>query len=351
MKDYGIYNAGIVGGARSGGIRGVSRYNDSGSVRLMKDSAIASGCAFLESELEKREPKVREPLSSITYTRDVPIKVGGGWVEYVSALNIDFGATGGSEDGPVSAPGANGSPIVQMNLEKDIFGTHVFSEILRVPFVDMQRMQVTGKSLDALLSDGVRLTYDKHMDANAYVGMARYGTTGLLNNANVTSAYVANNSAGTSRAWSSKSADEILADVNSAITAVWAAGGYDLSALPNHILIPHEQYTIIATTKVSGQADKSILEFLLDNNIAKRNGGNLVIAGCPWCKGKGASSSDRMVVYCHNERFLAMEELVPLTRTMTQPNVEALAYDSVYMANVSELEMFYTQTIRYYDGI
>ena len=351
MKNYGTFSAGVVGAGAAGGISGIARFNDSRSVRLMKDSAIASGCAYLESELEKREPKVREPLSSITYTRDVPIKVGGGWVEYVSALNIDFGVTGGSENGPVTASGANGSPIVQMNLEKDTFGTHVFSTILRVPFVDSQRMQVTGKSLDALLSDGVRLVYDKHMDANAYVGMSQYGTKGLLNNSNVTAAYVANNAAGTSRAWSAKSADEILADVNSAIVAVWAAGGYDLSALPNHIIIPHEQYNIIATTKVSGQADKTILEFLLDNNIAKRNGGNLVIAGCPLCKGAGASSSDRMVVYCHNERFLAMEELVPLHRAMTQPNVEALAYDSVYMANISELELFYTQTIRYYDGI
>lgn len=349
MKNYGTFNAGVIG--NKAGVSGIARFNDSGTVRHFNDSAIASGCSFLISELEKRDPRIREPLSSITYTRDVPIKVGGGWVEYVSAMNIDFGVTGGSENGPVSAPGANGSPIVQMNLEKDTFGAHVFSTILRVPFVDMQRMQVTGKSLDALLSDGVRLTYDKHMDANAYVGLSRYGTKGLLNNASVTAAYVANNAAGTSRTWANKTADEILNDVNAGILAVWQAGGYDLAAMPNHILLPHAQYNLIATTKVSQYADKTILEFLLDNNLAKRNGGNLVIAGCPWCAGAGASSSDRMVVYCHNERFLAMEELVPLARTMTQPNVEALAYDSVYMANISELEVFYTQTIRYYDGI
>lgn len=347
MKNFGTYNSGVVGG---NGISSVARFSDSNSIRHFNDSAIASGCAFLVSELEKRDPKIREPLTSVTYSRDVPIKVGGGWVEYVSAMNIDFGLTGGTSNGPVSAPGANGSPIIQMNLEKDTFGAHVFSTILRVPFVDMQRMQVTGKSLDALLTDGVRLAYDKHMDANAYKGLSQYGTTGLLNNASVTAAYVANG-AGGSRTWSSKTADEILKDVNDAITAVWAAAQYDLSAIPNHILIPHEQFNHIVSQKVSGQADKSILEFLLDNNIAKRNGKQLTIAGCPFCKGAGAASTDRMAVYCHNERFLALEELVPLARTMTQPNVEALAYDSVYMANISQLEMFYTQTIRYYDGI
>ena len=349
MKNYGTFNAGIVG--NKSGMNGIARFNDGRSVHHFNDSAIASGCAFLVSELEKRDPRIREPLTSVTYTRDVPIKVGGGWVEYVSAMNIDFGVTGGSENGPVTAPGANGSPVIQMNLGKDTFDAHVFSEILRVPFVDMQRAQITGKSLDALLSDGVRLSYDKHMDANAYVGITGYGTTGLLNNANVTSAYVANNAAGTSRTWANKTADEILTDINSGIHAVWQAAGYDMSAMPNHVLIPHEQYNLIATTKVSQYADKTILEFILENNLAKHNGTNLVIAGCPWCAGRGASSSDRMVIYCHNERFLAMEELVPLARTMTQPNVQDLSYDSVYMANVSELELFYTQTVRYYDGI
>ena len=349
MKNYGTFNAGIVG--QNAGVSGIARFNDSNRVRRFSDDAIASGGAFLVSELEKRDPKVREPLTSITYTRDVPIKVGGGWVEYVSAMDIDFGVTGGSGNGTVSAPGANGFPIVQMNLGKDTFGAHVFSTILRVPFVDMNRQQLTGKSLDALLTDGIRLAYDKHMDANAYVGLSDYGTTGLLNNANVTAAYVANNAGGTSRKWEDKTADEILADVNGAVLAVWAAAQYDLSALPNHVLIPHAQYNILATTKVSQYADKTILEFLLDNNIAKRNGKSLVIAACPWCTGAGAGGSDRMVVYCHNEKFLALEELVSLHRAMTHPNVEALAYDSVYMANISELELFYTQTIRYADGI
>lgn len=347
MKNYGTFNAGIVGG---GGISGVARFNDGKTVTHFNDAGIATGGAFLVSELEKRDPRIRQPLTSFTYARDVPMKVGGGWVEYVSAMNIDFGVTGGSSNGTVSAPGANGSPIVQMNLEKDTFGAHVFSSILRVPFVDMQRMQVTGKSLDALLTDGVRLTYDKHMDADAYVGLSSFGTTGLLNNANVT-VVTAATGAGEGTVWSGKTPDEILKDINDAITAVWSAAGYDLSAMPNHVLIPHEQYNILATTKVSQYADKSILEFLLDNNIAKRNGKELVIAATPWCHGAGASSADRMCVYVHDERFLALEELVPLARTMTQPNVEALSYDSVYMANISQLEVFYTQTIRYVDGI
>ncbi len=347
MKITGTTNAGVI----CSGSTGISRFNDSNTVQHFNDSAIANGGAFLVSELEKRDPRIRQPLTSFTYSRDVPLKVGGGWVSEISALNIDFGLTGGAGDGAVHAGGANGAPIVQMNLGKDIFTAHTFSTILRVPFIDMQRQQITGKSLDALLSDGVRLAYDKHLDQNVYVGMAKYGTAGLLNCPDVVVASAAATGEGSSALWSKKTPDQILSDVNDAIVAVWGECAYDLSAIPNHILIPFEQYNLLATTKVSQYADKTILEFLLDNNIAKRNGVNLIIAATQWCKGAGASGKDRMVVYCHNERFIAQEELAPLARTMTSPNVDALAYDSVYMANLSQLEVFYHQTLRYVDGI
>lgn len=343
MKNHGTYNAGIINS---------NNFNPSGKVVRMTDSAIASGAAFLMSELEKRDLKLREPLTSVTYTRDIPVKTGGGWVETISALNIDYGIANSSHNGPVLANGANTVPVVQANLGKDIFGTHVFSTIMRIGFIDMQKENFTGRSLDKMLQDGVRLVYDKHMDANVYVGMTEYGSHGLVNNPNVVVSTVA---AGTSTKtnWTTKTPDEILADINTAITETWESGGYDLKALPNHIILPYAQYNYIATTKVSALAEKTILSFVLENNVAAKNGKELIIGATAYCKDAGAAtdSNDRMVCYVHDDNFLAVEELVPLSRTMTQPNIDALAYDSVYMANISDVEFFYNQTIRYYDGI
>ena len=42
---------------------------------------------------------------------------------------------------------------------------------------------------------------------------------------------------------------------------------------------------------------------------------------------------------------------MPLTRAMSQPNATEFCYDTAYAANVSEVEMFYTQTVMYFDGI
>ena len=311
----------------------------------MDAAGIASGQAFLTGELEKRDMLVRTPLTSFTYTRDIPIRVGGGWAEYVSAMNVGYGITGGSGDNLIQAASVDGIPLVQANFGKDLWKTHIISAGTRIFWVDMQRGNMTGRNLDTLLRDGLRMTYDKHMDENTYVGFARYGTTGLINNADVTVT-----SASTTFA-NATSPDDILDIINTAILDAWAAAGYDLDAIPNHIIMPYEQYNYIATTRIGQLAEKTILTFLLENNVAKQNGSDLFIGATAWCKSAGAGNADRMVVYCNKERYIAMDELVPLTRAMTTPNAERFSYDTAYAGNVSEVEVFYTQPIVYVDGI
>lgn len=319
----------------------------------LDEAGIASGMAFLTSELEKRDTLIRQPLTSITYPRDINVRVGGGWVDYVSAMSVSYGVTGGSQDGPVAAGGANGLPTVQASVDKGLYKAHSFAVALRVMFIDMQKANFIGRSLDQLLQDGVRLTYDKHMDANVYVGLEDYKTTGLVNNPNATETTVANNGAstGASTKWVDKTPEQILKDINDAITAVWAASDYDTSAIPNHILVPYEQYTYLLNTMVTELAGKSIMDYVLENNVAAKNGGSLYIGGCKYCKGVGTSSTDRMVVYVNHERFVNVDELVPLTRAMTQPNATNFCYDTAYAANISEVQVFYPNTIAYFDGI
>ena len=331
FKSMGTFPLGFAGG-------------DTAKPITMDAAGIASGQAFLVSELEKRDMLVRTPLTSYTYTRDIPIRVGGGWAEYVSAMNVGYGLTGGSGDGLIQSASTDGIPLVQANFGKDLYKTHVISAGTRVFWVDMQRGNLTGRNIDTLLRDGLRLAYDKHMDENVYAGFARYGTTGLLNDPDVTIGAATGN-------FSALTPDQILADINGAILAAWAAAEYDLDAIPNHILLPYEQYNYLATTRIGQLAEKTILTFLLENNVAAKNGADLFIGATSWCKGAGAGGVDRMVVYCNKERYVAVDELVPLTRAMTTPNAERFSYDTAYAGNVSETEIFYKETIRYVDGV
>lgn len=327
-----------------------------GGVPTMDAAGIASGQAFLISELEKRDPNIRKPLTSFTYPRDIVIQSGGGWVDYVSAMSVGYGTTGGSGSSLIQAGGSNGLPIVQANVDKGIYKAHAVAMALRIMFQDMQRANFIGRSIDQLLQDGIRLTYDKHLDQNTYVGFTEYGTTGLINNADATETTVAQG-ASTKTNWVDKTPNEILNDVNTALTETWAQAGYSLDAIPNHILIPYEEYTYIMNTPftlVSEGAQvafSSIYEYIKKHNITNANGGDLYIGATMWCKGAGTSNTDRMVVYVNHERFVKMDELVPLNRNMTAPNPTNFCYDTAYSANVSEVEVFYPQTITYWDGI
>lgn len=310
----------------------------------MDAAGIASGQAFLTSELEKRDMLVRTPLTSFTYSRDIPVRVGGGWAEFVSAMNVGYGLTGGSGEGMIGSGSADGIPMVQADFGKDLWKTHAIYAGTRVFWIDMQKGNMTGRNIDTLLRDGLRMAYDKHMDENVYAGFSKYGTTGLINNPDV----VITNA---TKTWATATPDEILEMVNNAILATWARAAYDLDAIPNHIVLPYEQYNYIATTKVTNLAEKTILTFLEDNNVATKNGGDLFIGAVVWCKGAGTGGTDRMVTYCNKERYVAIDELVPLTRAMTTPNAERFSYDTAYAGNVSETEVFYPETITYTDGI
>lgn len=342
FQNVGTVNAGVV---KFTGAAPVS-----GAVPTMDAAGIASGGAFLVSELEKRDPMIRKPLTSVTYPRDIVIQTGGGWVDYVSAMSVAYGITGGSGSSPVQAGGANGIPTVQANVEKGVYKAHTFAVALRVMFQDLQRANFIGRSLDQLLQGGVRTVFDKHQDQNIYVGLKEYGYTGIINNPNATESTVADGASGNGN-WKGKTPAEILADVNTALITTWEQAGYDNAAIPNHILLPYEEYNYILNTPMSDLATKSIYDYIMENNIAAKNGGDLFIGATQWCKGAGTSGTDRMVVYVNDERYLKADELVPLSRIMSAPNVANVCYDTAYMANLSEVEVMYPQTITYWDQI
>lgn len=326
-----------------------------GSPVRMNDAAISGGMAFLVSELEKLDSMLREPLTSVSYARDIPIESGGGWVEASTVMNVDYAVSGGQSDAIGGVQ--NMVRTIQANVGKDVFKVFPYEIAMQVKFVDVQRGNVTGRSLEQIYDKGIRLDYDKFLDINTYQGQTAYGTYGLLNNPGVVAAAVAvagassPTSQSASTKWIDKTPDFILNDVNQVLTAAWAAAQYDVSAIPNHVLIDPANYAYIAGTKVSQAADKTILEFLLDNNIAKRNGVDLFIGPCRFCIGAGTGSTNRLAAYVNDKRFIGMDVPVPLGRVMTMPNVSNASYDSLYAANVGQVKIQYFDPIRYADGI
>ena len=333
--------------------------------RMVKDSASASGGAFVQGELEKPDFNLNEPLTSVTWPRDIPYETGGGFVDYTSNFFVDYGTAGANEYGLMSVD-TNNLPTIQQNVTKDVYQVNRFGYIVKVPLIGQQRMQMVGRSLDDILQNGLRLNYDKMLDQNSYLGLPNIGTKGLVNQATSLDAasstqvyltYSPANGTGSSRKWADKSEDDILVDFNNVLNSVWANAQYDDDGLPNHVGLPPAVFSNLLTRKVSTAGNVSILNYLLDNNLAKSRGVDLQIvpmrqlidAGTALVSGE--TSSGRMVAYRNDKKRLQFDETVPLTRLITQPSAEQVAYLSTYVASVGVLKIKYFQTIGYMDGI
>ena len=317
----------------------------------MDAASISGGMAFLVGELEKRDEKLHEPLTSVTWARDMPVKTGGGWVDSVSVMDVSYASTNGT-DGGLMGNESNELPVMQADIGKDTYKVFQWGHILRVPLIDQQKLQKIGRNLDDVLNKGLHLAHDKMLDKNVYTGIPSHGSYGLVNDTAITTVTAAaHTTGGTDTEWVNKTPDEILADVNRLLLKTWEASEYDLSGMANHILIPPEQYAYIVHTKVGVTGDKSILTYLLENNIGKNQGVDVMIYPSRWCDGAGTDSSDRMVGYCNDVDRVRFDITVPLQRLMTQASAEQLAYLTPYVTQFSELQWPYRQHAMYIDGI
>jgi hypothetical protein len=314
----------------------------------MDAAAISGGLAFLEAELEKRDPKVREPLTSVTWMRDIVVKSGGGWVDFTSFFSANYAISGPNQYG-LTGGQTTTIPIVQTDIEKDIYPVYAWQNILKVNFIDMQKLQGAGRSLDDLLDKGIKLNWNKSLDLVTYQGWG--GLPGLVNNTAVTAGSVAKGAGGFT-GWSIKTPTEILLDVNTAMATTWTASNYDVTGMACHFLIPPNQYALLCQIN-SAAGDVSVLTYLLENNIGKTQGIDLKIFPSRWCSAAGSGGTDRMVCYVSDIDRVRLNVTVPIQRVMTTPNISegGGAYLTLYAGQIGVPEFLYLQPFLYQDGI
>ena len=310
---------------------------------------VRDGYTFLEKQLEKMDAKILEPLESTSWPRDMPVETGGGFLENISSIDVEYATTGGDENSLIMEA-ANDIPVMQADFGKTTWRVFNWAHYFRVPYLQKEKLTQIGTNIEEVLNKGVRLYHDKTVDRNVYKGFVKVGSTGLINNAGVTRVTAdPHTSGGSDTTWAVKTADDILNDVNKAISAIWEANDCSPDAIPNHILIPVEQFGSLVSRKVGVTGDKSIMTYLMENNLAKQQGVELVISPCKWCKQAGTSSADRMVVYVNDVSKIKFNLCAPLKRLTTE--VADLQYKVPFVSAFSEVRFLYPTLVRYVDGI
>lgn len=311
---------------------------------------VKDGYTFLEKQLEKMDAKILEPLQSTSWPRDMPVESGGGFLENISSIDVEYATTGGDENSLIMEA-SNDIPVMQADFGKSTWRVFNWAHYFRVPYLQKEKLTQIGTNIEEVLNKGVRLYHDKTVDRNVYKGFVKVGSTGLVNNAAITrttaDAHVGGSSSDTQ--WSKKTPDEILADINKVISAIWTANDCSPDALVNHILIPVEQFGDLVSRKVGTTGDKSILTFLMENNLSKQQGTDLVISPCKWCKSAGTGSSDRLIAYINNVDKIKFNLTAPLKRLPTE--IADLQYKVPFVSAFSEVRYLYPTTVQYVDGI
>ena len=302
---------------------------------------------FLMKELEKTDDTILEPLSGTDWPRDMPVVTGGGLVESVATIDVAY-ASSGQDDDNLFTEAANNIPVIQADMSKSVARCFNFAEYMALSVMEREKMMGIGRDPETFLNKGIRLHCDKIIDRNVYTGFTKVTSTGLCNNPNITRISAANGSGGSAH-WADKTADEILTDINKAISTLWKENDCSPDALPNHILVPVEQFGLLVTRKVSDDSERSILTYVLENNLTAQQGGELIISPCKWCSRAGSSRSDRMVVYCNHIDRICFNLTQPLRRMETE--YSDMRYKIPYIAQFSEVRFLYPSTVRYMDGI
>ena len=149
------------------------------------------------------------------------------------------------------------------------------------------------------------------------------------------------------KTWATSTADEIRASINAGLSAAWANSAY--SMVPTDLLIPPEQFSLLASTIVSSAGNQSLLTYLETNTIAyHQNGRPLNIRPVKWAKGRGVSNSDRMMFYTNDKKYVRF----PMVPLMSVPIQYRGLYQLVtYYGKLGAVEPVYPETLAYVDGI
>ena len=304
------------------------------------------GYAFLTPQLHRIETEVymtRYP--SFDITPYMPVNSDGDMWD-VGTLVYSMDNVGSAE---FMGGGAFDVPYASTEMAQGTRNFHLAAIGYEWNTQELQRAAKLGRSLSADKAQAAvqaadRFVYGLAMTGRNARGEDEKGWTGFVNDANAPTANVLNDGAGSARTFASKTADQILRDLNEAITAVETGTGE--THIANTVVLPTSEYNRIATTRLS-DTGSTVLAFLQANNVA---GASLRILKSRALETAGAGGTKRMIAYDNNPQVLRF--LLPGPHQFLPAfQKSSLVYEVAGIMNVGGLNVRLPRAMVYRDGI
>ncbi|WP_158780605.1 DUF2184 domain-containing protein [Pantoea sp. BAV 3049] len=305
-------------------------------------ATIDSTGAFLVGELERMDQTLNMPLTSVKWTRDMPLRSDVSIADEVSSFtNTDFSSVGGPNPNGKNWMGKKGTaiPDINLNIAPTRNNLTPWAQEISWTVLELASAQKLGRPIDTQKYEGMKLKFAMDTDEQVYIGDTELGVSGLLNLPGVTPMAAA-------AAWTATTdPDVIVQDINLVLTNAWVASGY--AVCPAKIGLAPELFGLLASKKVSSAGNISVLEYVKINTIAfQENGEPLEIVSMKWASKRGVGGAHRIVAYTQDEKYIRFP-MVPLLNTPLE--YRGMHQLTVYYAKLGQVETPYSNTISYLD--
>jgi hypothetical protein len=209
-----------------------------------------------------------------------------------------------------------------------------------------QAMMVPNSNLSADRAAAARRAYEEWVDDTALRGKAEKAIYGIMNYPGITKVLAKNTGGNTT--WDSKSADDIMEDVNNALTGIYT--GTLTIEMADTLLLPVTALTILGNKRIP-DTDRSVMSYLKENNtFTQITGRPLTIRALRGLETAGQNGSGRMIAYRRSPDVLKMH--IPMThRFLDVFRTAPLVYDVPGIFRLAGLEIRRPGAVRYVDGI
>lgn len=298
--------------------------------------------AFLTTTLAKLHEKVYEPKYFVTYTQDIPINVGGGFVDYVSYYTIDWSGIM-NEFRNIMGNAANLIPRVNAGMTQKRVNVYTFEVAYDLRFIDLEKMKklTLQKSIQEIYGNIIVAGFDLFAQKTLYEGIA--GTHGLFNNPNVLVTTI-DNSGATGKGFVGLADSVIVAWFNGIFELALDETGMNLSILPDTILVP----TFVGkdlSARYSALYTSTLRAFILKHNLAvdesSTDSFKLTIASRPGLNNIGVTGNGRVIAYRKDADFVRGDMPYPIQQYITLPNIDRMAYTTAFVGQISQIQMPY----------
>ncbi|OHT24990.1 hypothetical protein A3Q29_16475 [Providencia stuartii] len=305
-------------------------------------ATIDSAGVFLVGELERMDQTLNLPLTSVKWTRDMPLRSDISIADEVSSFtNTDFASVGGPNPNGKNWMGKKGTAIAGIELSIDPTRNNLtpWAQEVGWTVLELASAQKLGRPIDTQKYEGMKLKWQMDTDEQVYIGDSELGVPGLLNLPSVSPVAAA-------VPWTATTdPDVIVQDINLVLTDAWVRSGY--AVCPGKIGLAPELFGLLASKKVSSAGNISVLEYVKINTIAfQENGEPLEIVSMKFASKRGAGGAHRIVAYTQDEKYVRFP-MVPLLNTPLE--YRGMQQLTVYYGKLGQVETPYSNTISYLD--